>query len=310
MAPTAQTQAILDALAVMGGPGIETMGVDEARAMMDAFPRGDGPEVGAVTDVVIPGPDGDDIPARVYRPAGDGPFPALCYFHGGGWVVGSADQSDATTRRLCSLAECIVVSPDYRLAPEARFPAAAEDCYAVTEWAATHVADHNGDGSRLAVAGGSAGGNLAAAVTLMARDRGGPDLCFQFLEYPVTDHDLQTPSYVANAEGYLLSRDTMRWFWDHYVPEPSRRADPYASPLRAADLTGLPPAFVLTAEFDPLRDEGEAYGAALAAAGVPTTIRRYDGMIHGFFGMHGMIDEADTAQREAAAALRTAFGTA
>jgi acetyl esterase len=307
MAPTAQTQVVLEALEAMGGPAIEDLDVAEARVMMDAFPRGEGPEVGALTEVTIPGPDGNDIPARVYRPEGDGPFPVLCYFHGGGWVVGSAEQSDATTRRLCDLAGCVVVSPDYRLAPEHPFPAPAEDCYAVTRWAAEEIGAHGGDGTRVAVAGGSAGGNIAAAVALMARDRGGPSLCFQFLEYPVTAADLDTESYRANAEGYLLTRDAMAWFWDHYVPDAATRNDALAAPLLADDLAGLPPALVITAELDPLRDEGEAYGAALAAAGVPTTVTRYDGVFHGFFGMHGMIDEAETAQEEAAAALRAAF---
>jgi acetyl esterase len=308
MAPTAQTQAIIDMLDAMGGPSIETMSVTEARAMMDAFPRGAGPEVGSVADITIPGPDGNAIPARVYRPKGEGPFPVLCYFHGGGWVIGSADQADTTTRRLCDLAGCVVVSPDYRLAPEHPFPAAVDDCYAVTSWAADHIGAHDGDPTRLAVSGGSAGGNLAAVVALMARDRGGPELCFQFLEYPITAPDLDTSSYRANADGFLLTLAAMAWFWDCYVPDVDRRTDPLVAPLLAESLAGLPPALVITAEYDPLRDEGEAYGAALEAAGVPTTITCYDGVMHGFFGMHGMIDEADTAQREAAAALRTAFG--
>jgi acetyl esterase len=309
MAPTEQTRLILGALEAMGGLGVEDMAVDEARAVMDAFPQGEGPDVGAVTEVTIPGPVGNEIPARVYTPVGDGPFPVLCYFHGGGWVIGSAAQSDGTTRRLCDLAGCVVVSPDYRLAPEHPFPAAAEDCYATVRWAATASASYGGEPTRLAVSGGSAGGNLAAVVALMARDRGGPELRFQFLEYPVIDSDLDTGSYRENAEGRLLTRAAMAWFWDHYVPDVERRADPWASPLRAESLAGLPPALIITAGLDPLRDEGEAYGAALEAAGVPTTVTRYEGVIHGFFGMHGMIDEADTAQREAAAALRAAFST-
>lgn len=310
MPPTEQTRMILDALDAMGGPNVEDMAVDEARAMMASFPQGTGPEVGAVTRIVIDGPDGNDVPALIFTPTGDGPFPVLCYFHGGGWVLGSADQSEATCRRLCDLADCIVVAPDYRLAPEHPFPAAAHDCLAVTQWAAAQIEPYGGDPTRLAVSGGSAGGNLAAVVALMARDQGGPDICFQFLEYPVTDADLDSASYLENAEGYLLSRNAMSWFWDHYVPEAAARAEAYVSPLRAPDLSGLPPALVITAELDPLRDEGEAYGAALTAAGVPTTVTRYAGVTHGFFGMHGLIDEADTAQREAAAALRVAFGTA
>jgi acetyl esterase len=258
---------------------------------------------------VVPGPDGNDIPARVYTPAGDGPFPVLCYFHGGGWVVGSVEQSDGTTRRLCDLAGCVVVSPEYRLAPEHRFPAASEDCYAVTQWAGgDDIAAFGGDPDRLCVGGGSAGGNLAAVVAVMARDRDGPTLAFQFLEYPVTDCALDTGSYQENAEGYLLTRGAMAWFWDHYVPDVDRRTDPRVSPLRTENLAGLPPALVITTELDPLRDEGEAYGVALQAAGVPATVSRYDGVIHGFFGMHGMIDEADTAQHEAAAAIRAAVG--
>jgi acetyl esterase len=307
MTATDQTRMLLDVWEAMGSPSVETMTVADARAMAEGYPRGPGPQVDRIADVTIPGPDGNHIPARVYTPEGEGPFPVLCYFHGGGWVIGSIEMADATARSLCVGAECVVVSPDYRMAPEHPFPAPLEDCFAVTEWAVAATEPHGGDGSRLAVSGGSAGGNLAAGVTMMARDRGGPRLAFQFLEYPATDHDFETGSYRENAEGMLLSRAALIWFWDNYVPDPADRDDPRASPLRSTDLSGLPPALVITAELDPLRDEGEAYGNALAAAGVPTTITRYDGVVHGFFGMRGLIDEATAAQAEAAAALRAAF---
>jgi acetyl esterase len=201
----------------------------------------------------------------------------------------------------------VVVSVDYRLAPEAKFPAAPEDCYAALLWSATHAQSLGVDPSRVAVAGDSAGGNLAAVVALLAKERGGPALVHQLLVYPVTNFDLDTSSYLENADGYLLTRDMMRWFWNHYLARPEDGAHPMASPLRARDLGGLPPATVLSAEFDPLRDEGEAYAARLREAGVPTELRRYDGMIHGFFGMTARIDRAREAAHDAARTLREAF---
>jgi acetyl esterase len=200
-----------------------------------------------------------------------------------------------------------VVSVDYRLAPETKFPGAADDCYAATVWAAQQAARINGDANRIAVGGDSAGGNLAAVIALMARDRGGPPLAFQLLVYPVTARDFATSSYRQNAEGYGLSLDSMRWYWDHYLQNPADASNPYAAPLVAQDLKGVPPALVITAEYDPLCDEGEAYARRLQAAGVPTTCSRYDGMIHGFFGMSAVLDKGKQAVAEACAALRQAF---
>ena len=244
---------------------------------------------------------------RVYRPAADGTFPVLVYFHGGGWVIGGLDTHDGTCRLLCRDAGCVVVSVDYRLAPEHRYPAAAEDCYAATQWLADHASEIGIDPARIAVGGDSAGGNLAAAVALMARDRGTPTLAFQLLIYPVTDADFTRGSYIDNAEGYFLTTASMEWFWGHYVPDEATRSEAYCAPQQAKDLAGLPPALVLTAEFDPLRDEGEAFAARLKEAGVATTVTRYDGMIHGFFSMTGLAKAALDAVAESVAALRGAF---
>jgi acetyl esterase len=200
------------------------------------------------------------------------------------------------------------VSVDYRLAPEHKVPAAPEDTYAATKWVAENAASLNADPVRIAIGGDSAGGNLTAVTAQMARDAGGPRLAFQLLVYPVTDGACDTASYRDNADGYLLTNDLMQWFWNHYVRSAADRQNPMASPLRTRNLRGLPPALVQTAEFDPLRDEGEAYAARLKEAGVPATLTRYDGMIHGFFGLESMIDKAKTAINEAATALHAAFG--
>ena len=219
-------------------------------------------------------------------------------------MVGSLDISDGTSRHLCVGADCVVISVDYRLAPEAKFPGAAEDCYAATKWVVENASSINVDPHGIAVGGDSAGGNLAAVVSLMARERGGPPLAFQLMVYPVTDRDFRTDSYQRNAEGYLLTRESMVWYWDQYLGEASDAVNPYAAPMQAKDLKGLPPALVITAEFDPLRDEGEAYAKRLEAAGVRTSCTRYDGMIHGFFGMPDMIDKGEEAITQASAALR------
>lgn len=303
-----QAKAILDLLESQGGPQLHEMPVPLARQAMSAM-AGLQPsviEVAKVEDRKIPGPAGD-LPARVYTPAGTAPFPVLVYFHGGGWVLGGLDTHDGTCRDLANRARCVVVSVDYRLAPENKFPAAAEDCYAATVWAARNAASIGGDPSRIAIGGDSAGGNLTAVVALMARDRKGPKLCFQLLIYPVTDSACDTPSYTENAEGYLLSREAMLWFWNHYTRDERDKVDPQAAPLRAENVGGTAPALVITAELDPLRDEGEAYARRLEAAGVPVKLSRYDGMIHGFFGMTALVDQAKAAMDEAAGALRQAF---
>ena len=301
-----QIVAVMEAAAAMGLPPSHQVSPAEARVNSKARLRAVGPEVGAVQEVSIPGPD-CDVPARIYTPAGAGPFPGLAWFHGGGWVVGDLDTADAAARNMCAGAACVVASVDYRLAPETRFPGPAEDCYAATQWLAANAAALNVDPGRIAVGGDSAGGNLAAAVALMSRDRGGCSLVFQLLVYPVTQRDFNRASYLENADGYQLTRDTMIWYWDHYLAADADAANPYAAPLHAADLRGLPPALVLTAEYDPLRDEGEAYAAALQAAGVPTEAIRYDGLIHGFFGMFAAVDQARQAVERSAAALREAF---
>jgi acetyl esterase/lipase len=261
-----------------------------------------------VTEQDIPGPGGS-IPVRIFRPAGPTPWPLLVYFHGGGWVIGDLDTTDLRCRVLADWGRCVVVSVYYRHAPEHRFPAAIDDAYAGTLWAAEHATELGADAERLAVCGDSAGGNLAAAVTLLARE-GGPRIMFQNLVYPVVDHDFSRASYVQNASGFGLSQDTMRWYWDQYVPDESARDNPLASPLRADDLSGLPPAFIQSAEFDPLRDEGEAYAERLQAAGVPVILKRYDGVIHGFIGQAGEFDIGKRAVLDAATALRSAFAEA
>jgi acetyl esterase len=304
-----KAQALLDQMAADGGQPLSSLTVEDARQAVLAFPQlgGDPEPVAQVEDRDLPGPAGN-IPVRIYTPAGSGPFPVLVFFHGGGWVVCDIDTHDPVCRSLARAAECIVVSVDYRLAPEHKFPAAADDCYAATQWVMNNATLINGDPDRVAVGGDSAGGNLAAVVALMARDRGGPALVFQLLVYPVTDYYTPgTPSYQQNADGYFLSRDDMAWFWNHYLNGEADADNPYACPLRAASLAGLPSALVITAEFDPLRDEGEMYAARLRESGVAAALVRYDGMIHGFFSMAGVLEQGKKALALAAARLRSAF---
>jgi acetyl esterase len=310
MALDPQARAILDQIAAMGGPPPNELPVSDARQAFTALAAMQGaPEVVAkVEDRTLPSPAGD-IPVRVYTPAGKGPLPVLVYFHGGGWVIGNVETYDVLCRALTNAAGCIVVSVDYRLAPEHPFPAAVDDAYHAALWAAENAASLGGDPSRIAIGGDSAGGNLTAVVAQVARDRGKPALKFQLLIYPVTDAACDTPSYSENADGYLLTRDAMRWFWNHYARSAADRSNPYASPLRASNLTGLPAALVITAEFDPLRDEGERYAERLREAGIPVQLTRYEGMIHGFFAMGAMIDQGRKAVQQAAAALRTAFAS-
>ncbi|MBA3303964.1 MAG: alpha/beta hydrolase [Acidimicrobiia bacterium] len=303
-----QATAVLDLIESAGGPRLDEMTPVDARALYESMAEARTSEerLGAVEDLVIAGPGGD-LPLRLYRPEGEGPFPVSMYFHGGGWVIGSIASHDALCQSLASRSGAAVVSVEYRLAPEAPFPAALEDCYVATAHVADNAARLGFDPSRLAVSGDSAGGNLAASTCLLARDRGGPALAFQLLVYPATDHAYAFPSCTENGEGYFLTLDAMRWFSAHYLSEPGDGKDPLASPLLAEDLSGLPPALVITAEFDPLRDEGEAYAARLAEAGVKTEVHRYDGMIHGFLSMAVMLDQGATAVEECATALRIAL---
>src|SRR5438874_6338251 len=289
----------------------DELSVEEARAAIATLSAaaGEGEAVARVENRTVPGPRGE-IPVRVYTPEGRAPFPVLVYFHGGGWVIGSLETHDGICRHLANAAGAVVVSVDYRLAPEHPFPASGEDAYAATRWVAANAAAIGGDPRHIAVGGDSAGGNLAAVVPLMARDRGGPPLVFQLLVYPVTDvPSAKTASYRENAEGYFLTAKMMHWFWNHYCGKNPDLSDPYLCPLRAKDLKRLPPALVVTAEFDPLRDEGEAYAARLREAGVAATAKRYPGMIHGFFGMGALLAQGRVATKEAAEALRAAFGT-
>jgi acetyl esterase len=232
----------------------------------------------------------------------------MVFFHGSGFVLCSLDTHDGMCRNLCAGAGCVVASVDYRLAPEDKFPAAIEDSLHATRWAAAHAAVLGANPARIVVAGDSAGANIAAVTALRVRDEGGPELCGQLLLYPVTDyHTPGTPSYEKNAEGYGLTRDTMKWFWAHYLNDACEGAHPHASPLRAPDLSGLPPALVITAEYDPLRDEGESYAEKLRRAGVPTALTRYDGVNHGFMFWVGVVDKAGTAMNEACGWLRGVF---
>jgi acetyl esterase len=311
MALDPQVKAYLDQLAAANVLDVPAISVREARAQMEvgAVMLGRPPKVGRIEDQTFPGLAGP-VRLRVTAPAGPGPFPALVFFHGGGFVVGSLSSHDHLCRAITNAAGIAVVSVDYRLAPEHPFPAAPDDAYAAVAWLAdrAHGEALGIDATRLAVGGDSAGGNLSAVVARRARDRGGPRLLLQLLIYPVTDADLDTPSYRENADGYLLSRAAMQWYWEQYVPQADRRADPDAAPLRAADLSGLPPALVVTAEHDVLRDEGEAYARKLADAGVPTRLRRYPGMIHGFLRRHTLFDQGRIALSDVAEALRSGLG--
>lgn len=286
-------EPILQAFAAFADTDWSQMPVEVARGMMNT----------PLADVALPmrraenlalDLPGRSVNARLYVPKGAAETPPLIlFFHGGGWVLGSLDTHDATCRELAEDSGAAVLSIEYRLAPEARYPAAAEDCYDATCWAREHAADLGVDGTRLAVAGDSAGGNLAAAVSLMARDRGGPALRHQLLIYPVTDADFTTPSYTANGSGaYFLSTSAMRWFWQHYLGETAPPDAPLARVLHTADLSGLPPATVITAQYDPLRDEGDAYAQRLSQAGVATDHHIAPGMIHGFFGMTAAVPDA------------------
>ncbi len=297
---------MIDQLEAGGGPALWEMPVDEARALSAVMGAMDEPpEVASVEDRVIPGPAGD-IPVRIYTPDAPAPKPVIAFFHGGGFVICSVDTHDGLARRLANATGAVVVSVEYRLAPEARCPAAADDCYAATQWVYEHGAELGGDTSRLTVAGDSAGGNLAAVVAQMARERSAPPIASQVLIYPVIDAACDSLSYTENGEGYFLEAHGMRWFWEHYLGPDGDGTHPLASPIRANDFSGLPPAVVITAEYDPLRDEGEAYAAALEAAGVPVVLRRYDGMIHGFVSMPMLFPEANDAVARIADAVQGA----
>lgn len=290
--------------------GGDATDADEIRSAIAALPAPDVPlpAVGRIENHTIPLPGGRAAGTRIYWPPDTGGTSAvITYFHGGGWVIGDLESHDPACRNLCLLTDAIVVSLDYERAPRNRFPRQVEDAYAATRWVARHAAEIGGDPGRIAVAGDSSGGNLAAVVALMARDRGGPDLKYQLLIYPVTDADFTTQSYVDNGNGYFLTERRMRWYWGQYVPDEAERSSPYASPLRADDLSGLPPAYVISAEYDPLRDEAEAYAERLRQAGNVVTSRRFDGMFHGFFTFAHILSPSARANEEVYAVVKEAL---
>ena len=306
-----QVKDLMDRRAALGFPDNREVTADVARANARAgkasIPADQEP-VGEITERNISGPAGE-IPIRIYRPTTEGPHPLIMLFHGGGWVIGDVDSEDSMSRGLVNRVNAVLVSVDYRMAPEVRFPGAPEDCYAATVWAVEHAEELGVDASNLAVSGTSAGGNLAAAVALMTRDRGGPIIKHQVLFCPVIDYSFERPSCVANAEGFGLTTEGMKWFWNEYLgPDgESNGHNPYASPIRAKDLSGLADATVIAAEYDPLLDEAADYARALKAAGNDVTYTEYAGMTHGFNGSFGLIDAAVKTCDEASARILASF---
>ena len=307
-----QARALLDLIEQRGIPPTHTLTPEVARNFYRerrAFSQPDSPPMALVQELVAPGPHGD-IPLRLYRPlpAGvGGPLPVLVFFHGGGWVIGDLDTHDTLCRQLANLAGCVVVAVDYRMGPENRFPAAVDDCIAATRWVHQQAYSLEIDATRIAVGGDSAGGNLAAVVAIAARDSGDLPVVFQLLIYPATDMRRTAPSHTTNGQGYMLTSDTMSYFHDHYITDPAHDLDWRSSPLLHPDLSRLPPALVLTAGFDPLRDEGAAYAHALTTAGGSASYLCFERQIHGFITMGRLLDEANAAVSMCAAELRRAF---
>ena len=303
-----EAKAYLEASAALNLPPIAEQGAVEARrvARMRAPGLGGPPEpVAQVADASVPGPAGP-VPVRVYRPAGE-LLGAVAFFHGGGWVTGDLDTHDTACRGIANRSRSLVVAVDFRNAPEHPYPAGLDDCFAATEWLGSHAGDLGGPSGPLAVCGDSAGGNLAAAVALRARERGGPSLAAQVLVYPVLDRDFDRPSYLAAATGYGLTRDSMRWYWEQYRVDELDPLPAEVAPLRAEDLRGLPPALVVTCEFDPLRDEGAEYARRLAAAGVPVVHLDEPGMIHGHLRMAGVMARTEKTWEDIGRFLRERF---
>ena len=311
-------KAVLDQLEALGPKPLEKLDPKEARkqptpgdavkALLKKQGKSTDPEpVAKVKDIEFPGAVGK-LPARVYTPKGEGPFPVLVYWHGGGFVIADLDTYDSSCRALCNAAGCVVVSCHYRLAPEHPFPAAPNDAFAAYQWVLKNAGTVNGNPKRVAVGGESAGGNLAAVTALQARNKGVTPPVHQLLIYPVTDHAYDTPSYKENADAKPLNLPMMKWFWGHYLGKASDGAFNYASPMQAKDLKNLPPATVITAEVDPLRSEGKAYADRLKAAGVAVDYTNYEGVTHEFFGMGAVLPEAKQAVAQAAKGLKTGFG--
>jgi acetyl esterase len=302
-----QIAAVLAQAKAMGGKPVYQQTVDQARAQLAMMCAMGGRSTATLADVAnrtVPGPGGE-IPVRIYTPVGDGPFGLLVFFHGGGFVLGDLQTHDGVCRELAAGASCVVVAVDYRLAPEHTYPAAADDCEAAIRWAAENAASLNADAARMVVGGESAGGNLSAVVAQRLRDKGGPALAGQMLVYPASRLVGEaTGSMLENAEGYFLELKDMEWFLGAYLSDPAHAMLVDASPGLAEDLSGLPPALVITAEYDPIRDDGEFYGEALRAAGVEVTISRYDGAIHGFWNFFGMLAIGRKAMDESVAWLR------
>ena len=316
--PNMRMQAVLDQLAALGAKPIDTLTVAQARtqptpadavkALLVKEGKSNAPEtVGSVVETTFPGPAGL-VPISIYTPAGAGPFPVALYIHGGGWVIADRKVYDSSARALTNAAGAIIVSTDYRLAPENRFPAAHDDTFAAYQWVRANATRFNGDPARVAVVGESAGGNMAASIAIRARDQGVPPPLYQVLIYPVTNYAFDTPSQVANQNASPLSTKGLQWFYERYLNSPAEGANPLFSVLRA-NLQGLPPATVINADVDPLRSEGAAYAQKLIAAGVKVDYRNYSGVTHEFFGMGAVLDEAKQAVTLAAAGLKRAFGT-
>ena len=301
------TAGLLEQMAAGGGKPLHESTPEEARAFGEALGAmaGPAPAMARVQEHVVAVTDGE-VPVRVLVPL-DSPAGVIVYYHGGGWVIGTIDEFDTIARKLAERTSCAVVLVDYRLAPEHRYPTAVDDSYAALEWVSAHMDEIAGADVPLMVAGDSAGGNIAAVMAVRARDRNGPSLDLQVLIYPVTDADFERKSYVDPENQLLLTRDAMIWFWDHYVPDASRRSEPDASPLQTPDLSGLPPAVVLTAEYDPLRDEGEAYARKLEEHGVDVSYRQFDGQIHGFFTLLQALPASADARQFIVAQIRQAL---
>ncbi|MHB1131802.1 MAG: alpha/beta hydrolase [Chloroflexota bacterium] len=305
-----QVRWLVDQVATLNLPPNDQLSPADARAnavQRACFLKGVPIKMGRIEDRVIPGPE-RPLAVRIYWPQGEeAARPVMMFYHGGGWVICDIETHDHVCRALARESGAIVVSVSYRLAPENQYPAAAEDCYAALEWAAANAESLGGDPLRLGVAGDSAGGNLSAVVAQMARDRSGPRLGIQVLIYPVTNYGFETPSYEENGEAPMLTRADMVWFWNHYLGDPARGAEPYASPLRAEDCSGLAPALVITAQYDPLRDEGRAYAERLRSAGVPAHYSEYPGQVHAFVSRWYVLDAGKAAIKEAGQAIKQAL---